>query len=108
MQSDHFEAKMAMASIQQNVGYAGMLHEISPNTSMVNSQTIINTDDTRTRRSQENMAKTKQNRLKKIYRQDQYKGKSLTQYRGNKKNNENKAPFERFRCSKTENMALKK
>ena len=108
MQSDHFEAKMAMASIQQNVGYAGMLHEISPNTSMVNSQTIINTDDTRTRRSQENMVKSKQNRLKKIYSQEQYKGKSLTQYRGKKKNNENEAPSESFLCSKTKNMALRK
>ena len=108
MESDQFEAKMAMASIQQNVGYAGMLHEISPNTSMVNSQTLIKTDDTRTRRSQENMVKAKQNRLRKIYSQEQYKGKSLTQYRGKKKNNENQAPSESFLCSKTKNMALKK
>ena len=73
---------MAMACIQQNVGYAGMLEEISPNTSMVNSQTLIKSDDTRTRRSQDNMTKTKENRLKKVYSQKQYQGKSLTQYRG--------------------------
>ena len=108
MESDYFEAKMAMACIQQNVGYAGMLQEISPNTSLVNSQTIIKSDDTRTRRSQENMTKTKENRLKKVYSQKQYQGKSLTQYRGKTKNKENEVPSESFLCSETKNMALKK
>ena len=106
--SDQFEAKMAMASIQQNIGYSGMLKEISPNTSSLNAQTIIKSDQTRTRRSQENMQKTKQNRLQKVYAQEQYKGKSLTPYRGKRKSDENVAPSESFLCSATKNMALKK
>ena len=108
VESNHFEAKMAMASIQQNVGYSGMLQEISPNTSLVNSQTLVNSDMTRTRRSQENMPKVKKNRLQKVYQQKQYQGKSLTQYRGKKKQDENETPSESFLCSETKNMALKK
>ena len=99
---------MAMASMQQNVGYSGMLQEISPNTSLVNSQTLVNSDMTRTRRSQENMPKVKKNRLQKLYQQKQYQGKSLTQYRGKKKQDENETPSESFLCSETKNMALKK
>ena len=97
-----------MASIQQNVGYSGMLQEISPNTSLVNSQTLVNSDMTRKRRSQENMPKVKKNRLQKVYKQKQYQGKSLTQYRGKKKQDENEIPSESFLCSETKNMALKK
>ena len=97
-----------MASMQQNVGYSGMLHEISPNTTLVNTQTLVNSDNTRTRRSRDNMTQVKQNRLKKVYGQEQYKGAGLTQYRGKAKNNENVAPSESFLCSKTQNMALKK
>ena len=99
---------MAMGSIQQNVGYSGMLHEISPNTSSVNSKTLVNSDNTRTRRSRENMIQVKQNRLKKIYGQEQYKGAGLTQYRGKAKNNENVAPSASFLCSETKNLALKR
>ena len=99
---------MAMASMQQNVGYSGMLQEISPNTSLVNSQTLVNSDMTRTRRSQENMPKVKKNRLQKVYKQKQYQGKSLTPYRGKKKQDENETPSETFLCSATKNMALKK
>ena len=97
-----------MASMQQNVGYSEMLHEISPNTSLVNSQTLSKSDETRTRRSQENMTEVKKNRLNKVYSQEQYKGKSLTQYRGKKKNDENEAPSESFLCSQTTKMVLRK
>ena len=97
--SNFFEAKMAMASIQQNVGYSGLLEEISPNTSLVNSQTIIDSDQTRRRRSQDNMEKVKKNRLNKVYSQEQYKGKGLTQYRGKSKNDENTAPSEAPFCA---------
>ena len=109
IRSDHFEAKMAMGSIQQNVGYSGMLQEISPNTSLVNSKTLVDADDTRTRRSQDNMTQVKQNRLQKIYSQKQYQGKGLTPYRGKRKEaDENEAPSASFLCSETQNMALKK
>ena len=103
---------MAMTSIIQNVGYSGLLEEVSPNTSSLNSQTLTNSDDRRKRRSQENMDEVKKNRLEKVYRQKQFQAdqsKSLTKYRGKKLNNdENKAPSESFLCSQTKNMALKK
>ena len=109
IRSDHFEAKMAMGCMQQNVGYSGMLEEISPNTSLVNSQTLVKADDTRTRRSQENMTQVKQKRLQKVYNQKQYQGKGLTPYHGKRKpTDENEAPSTTFLCSKTQNMALKK
>ena len=110
--SDHFEAKMAMCSITQNVGYSGLLEEVSSNTSSVNSQTLAKADDKRKRRSQENMNETKSKRLQKVYGQKQYqaeKSKGLTKYRGKKlDNDENKAPSETFLCSQTKNLGLKK
>ena len=109
IRSDLFEAKMAMGCMQQNIGYSGMLEEISPNTSLVNSQTLVKADDTRTRRSQENMTQVKQKRLQKVYNQKQYQGKGLTAYRGKRKSNdENEPPSATFLCSKTQNMAIKK
>ena len=103
---------MAMCSITQNVGHSGLLEEVSPNTSTLNSQTLSKADDKRKRRSQENMNETKRKRLQKVYGQKQYqaeKSKGLTKYRGKKlENDENKAPSETFLCSKTENMGLKK
>ena len=112
MLSDHFEAKMAMCSITQNVGYSGLLEEVSSNTSSLNSQSLAKADDKRKRRSQENMDETKRKRLQKVYGQKQYqaeKSKGLTKYRGKKlENDENKAPSETFLCSETKNMGLKK
>ena len=99
---------MSMASIQQNIGYDGMLQEVSPNTTSVNSQTLSKKDDTQRRRSQENMSKNKEKRQQKLYNQEQYKGQNLTTYRGKRKTDENIAPSDSFLCSKTKNLALKK
>ena len=103
---------MAMCSITQNVGYSGLLQEVSTNTSSLNLQSLSKSDDTRKRRSQENMNETKRNRLQKVYKQKQYQAensKGLAKYRGKKLNNEeNKAPSETFLCSQTQNMGLKK
>ena len=103
---------MAMCSITQNVGYSGLLEEVSSNTSSMNSQTLANSDEKRKRRSQDNMQETKRNRLKKVYSQAQYqsdKAKSLTKYRGKRsENDENKAPSETFQCSKTQTFGPKK
>ena len=112
MESDHFEAKMAMCSMTQNAGYSGLLQEVSKNTTSLNSQTLSSQDDKRKRRSQENMNETKKKRLQKVYRQNQYQAvqtKNVTKYRGKKMaNDENTAPSESFLCTKLNNIAFKK
>ena len=103
---------MAMCSITQNVGYSGLLEEVSSNTSSMNSQSLSSSDDKRKRRSQENMTETKRNRLQKVYNQSQFrsdKSKSLTKYRGKRSDNdENIAPSETFQCSQTKAFCPKK
>ena len=109
--SNSFEAKMSQGSIMQNIGYGGMLTELSQETSNVNLQSLISKDDKRTRRSQDKMKEVKIKRVEKLKKQKQFsaKGSGLTKYRGDSGQiDENTPPSKDFLCSKTEKMNLKK
>ena len=112
--TDSFEAKMSQGSIMQNIGYDGLVTELSQGTNPVNQQSLIAKDSKRTRRSRENMTEVKKKKVEKIKKQKQFssKGATLSQYRGpssqNDENDENKPPSADFLCSKTLNLSLKK
>ena len=114
VQTDSFEAKMSQGSIIQNIGYDGLVTELSQATNLVNQQSLIAKDSKRTRRSQDKMTEVKKKKVEKIKQQKQFssKGAALSQYRGrsgqNDENDENKPPSADFLCSKTLNMSLKK
>ena len=111
IQTDSFEAKMSQGSIMQNIGYDGLVTELSQGTNSINQQSLIAKDSKRTRRSQDKMTDVKKKKVEKIKQQKQFssKGASLSKYRGqSNENDENKPPSADFLCSKTLNMSLKK
>ena len=110
IQTDSFEAKMSQGSIMQNIGYDGLVTELSQGTNTTNQQSLIAKDSKRTRRSQDKMTDVKKKKIEKIKQQKQFssKGASLSKYRGqSNENDENKPPSADFLCTKTLNMSLK-
>ena len=108
--SDSFEAKMALSSITQNAGYSG-LREISANTNPGNNEALVKIDDTRTRRSRDNMVEVKKKKVEKLRKQKQFtsKGANLSTYRGSKgDDSQNIAPSKSFLCSDTQNLSINK
>ena len=97
---------MALSSIVQNAGYSG-LREISKNTNPANTECLVKSDDTRTRRSRDNMVEVKKKKIQKLKNQKQFS--SLSTYRGGKgTDNENVAPSKSFLCTEPHNMSLNK
>ena len=95
----------------QNIGYEGLVQELSQGTNPVNQNSLIAKDTKRTRRSQDKMTEVKKKKIEKVKQQKQFntKGSSLSSYRGkSSQNDENKAPSADFLCSKTLNMKLEK
>ena len=95
----------------QNIGYDGLVTELSQGTNPTNQQSLIAKDSKRTRRSQDKMTDVKKKKIEKIKQQKQFssKGASLSKYRGqSNENDENKPPSADFLCTKTLNMSLKK
>ena len=56
---------MVLSSISQNASHSG-LREISENTNPANTDTLFKSDDTRTRRSRDNMVSVKKKKVPKI------------------------------------------
>ena len=99
---------MALSSISQNAGHSG-LREISENTNPANTDALVKSDDTRTRRSRDNMVAVKKKKVEKLKKQKQFTSKKggLATYKGGKADNsENIAPSKSFLCSKTSNLTL--
>ena len=95
----------------QNIGYEGLVTELSQGTNPVNKDSLISKDAKRTRRSRDKMTEVKKKKIEKVKRQKQFntKGASLSVYRGkSNENDENKPPSADFLCSKTLNMKLDK
>ena len=110
MQSNLFEAQMALSSITQNAGFSG-LREISENTNPGATDSLVKTDDTRTRRSRDNMVEVKKKKVQKLRNQKQFtsKGASLSTYKGSKgDDSENVAPSKTFLCTKTHDLSINK
>ena len=101
---------MALSSITQNAGYSG-LREISANTNPGNDEALIKRDDTRTRRSRDNMVEVKKKKVEKLKKQKQFtsKGGNLSTYRGSKgDDSQNIAPSKSFLCTDTQNLSINK
>ena len=109
IESNHFEAKLALASITHNAGYSG-LRELSQNTNPVATSTLVKRDDDRTRRSRDNMVETKKKKIQKLKNQKQFTSKAagLSTYKGDKAtaNTENTAPSKTFLCTKARKLSL--
>ena len=101
---------MALSSIIQNAGNSG-LREISDNTNPANTQSLVKSDDTRTRRTRDNIVEVKKKKIQKLKKQKQLssKGAGLSTYRGKKGNDdENTAPSNSFLCTEAHNLSLNK
>ena len=109
IESNHFEAKLALASITHNAGYSG-LRELSQNTNPVATSSLVKRDDDRTRRSRDNMVETKKRKIQKLKNQKQFTSKAagLSTYKGDKavENTENTAPSKTFLCTKARKLSL--
>ena len=101
---------MSLSSITQNAGFSG-LREISRNTNPGNNESLVKTDDNRTRRSRDNMVEVKKKKVQKLKNQKQFtsKGAGLSTYKGSKgDDSQNIAPSKSFLCTNTHNLSLNK
>ena len=109
IESNQFEAKLALSSITQNAGYSG-LRELSQSTNPENTNKLVKTDDDRTRRSRDNMDEVKKKKVQKLKQQKQYSSAAgLSKYKGAKGNDkENTVPSKSFLCTKAKRLSLDK
>ena len=111
IESNHFEAKLALASITHNAGYSG-LRELSQDTNPVATSSLVKRDDDRTRRSRDNMVENKKKKIQKLRNQKQFSSKTpeLSTYKGDKAadNAQNTAPSKAFLCTKAKKLSLDK
>jgi len=108
IESNQFEAKLALSSITQNAGYSG-LREFSQDTNPVNTNALVKADDNRTRRSRDNMDEVKKQKVQKLKKQKQYSSaaKGLSTYKGKKGDDKDKTtPSKSFLCTKAKKLSL--
>ena len=110
IESNQFEAKLALASITQNAGFSG-LRDFSQDTNPENTKALVKTDDNRTRRSRDNMDEVKKQKVQKLKKQKQYSSATtgLSTYKGAKGvDKENTAPSKTYLCTKAKRLSLDK
>ena len=111
IESNRFEASLALGSITQNAGYSG-LRELSQNTNPIATKSLVKRDDDRTRRSRDKIVDNKKKKVEKLKNQKQFTSKTagLSTYKGNKAvdNTENTPPSKAFLCTKPRKLSLDK
>ena len=111
IESNRFEASLALGSIIQNAGYSG-LRELSQNTNPIATNSLVKRDDDRTRRSRDNIIDNKKKKVEKLKNQKQFTSYTagLSTYKGKKAvdNTENTPPSKAFLCTKARKLSLDK